>query len=535
MTGPETVSASGSASSRPGRPAFSIGGPAIVAVGVALVLVVAYLVSPLMGADLSAQLSRADFARDHASALIDFRWFGGTLPYGYSLWVPVVAAYVGTRSTGAACAVIAAGLAAYLFRRAGAKRPALGGVAAAVCQASSLAEGRVAFGAGMVFGLITLTALSNPPRSWRRRVVIVVSALLTAGANPVAALLLAMCGVVAIIRGRRSDGVVTIIATALPVIVISVIFADGSRQVFNPVDALRAGLVTMLCFFVCPRRFVAIRWGAALGLLLVVGAYVIPSPVGSNATRLSLLFAVPIVAAFVEWRAWRAAVAIVAAVVIQTPVVLGTLTGAGTAATTAAYYRPLLDELGSGGPLTGRVEIPELIGHWEAYYAARDVPLARGWLRQVDTQLNGKTFYDRAPTADSYQAFLARTAVQYVAVPDARLTFYGRREKALIASGLPYLHTIWRDSHWTLYKVTRAITVVSPPATLERYGADELTITAPAKSVIAVRLRWFDWLALSSRDGDACIARSGDQVSLHTNAGGTYVIGSALTGRRGHC
>jgi hypothetical protein len=39
-------------------------------------------------------------------------------------------------------------------------------------------------------------------------------------------------------------------------------------------------------------------------------------------------------------------------------------------------------------PLTGRVEVPEMAGHWDAVYLARGLPLARGWLRQTDVRLN---------------------------------------------------------------------------------------------------------------------------------------------------
>ena len=61
------------------------------------------------------------------------------------------------------------------------------------------------------------------------------------------------------------------------------------------------------------------------------------------------------------------------------------ITGAGKPVTRAAYFQPLADELRRLGPLSGRVEVPELTGHWDAAYLARSVPMARGWLRQTDT------------------------------------------------------------------------------------------------------------------------------------------------------
>ena len=64
------------------------------------------------------------------------------------------------------------------------------------------------------------------------------------------------------------------------------------------------------------------------------------------------------------------------------------------------------------------------------------MPLARGWLRQLDTKLNDDVFYKNKPTATTYQQFLTDNAVEYVAVPDARLTYYGKREATLIDGGL---------------------------------------------------------------------------------------------------
>ena len=121
-----------------------------------------------MGGDLSAQLARADFARGHPLSPIDLRWFGGTQPFGYSLWVPAVMAVLTPRVVGAIAAVVSTWLTTRLMQRAGAARPVVGGVAAAICQASNLAEGRVAFAAGMAFGLAALDLLTGDCR-WRAR------------------------------------------------------------------------------------------------------------------------------------------------------------------------------------------------------------------------------------------------------------------------------------------------------------------------------------------------------------------------------
>ena len=65
--------------------------PLLVGLGFA----VAYLLAPPMGADLSAQISWAEFAESHWPALLDLQWYGGINPLGYSLLAPPLMALLG--------------------------------------------------------------------------------------------------------------------------------------------------------------------------------------------------------------------------------------------------------------------------------------------------------------------------------------------------------------------------------------------------------------------------------------------------------
>src|SRR5581483_2693087 len=135
---------------------------------------------------------------------------------------------------------------------------------------------------------------------------------------------------------------------------------------------------------------------------------------GSNATRLSLLFALPVVVAFIHWRSRILTVlAILGVLALQLPVDVSTIASTGRVSGYSAYYNPVIYEILSRGPLTGRVEVPEMAGHWDSVYLARGVPLARGWLRQTDVRLNDAVFYKRKPTPQTYRAFLLDNAVQY--------------------------------------------------------------------------------------------------------------------------
>lgn len=500
---------------------------------VALALSIGYLFAPLMGGDLSAQMARADFAQDHGSTPIDFRWFGGTVTFGYSLWTAPVMAVVGPRVLAAIATIVATLATTRLFQRAGARRPVLGGVAAAVCQASSMVEGRTTFNVGMALGLCALLTLRHTTVVYR--VVTVLLVVAAAAASPVAALLLWVCAGALLLLRRYTDSVTLVAASAVPVAVMSLLFGDNGVQVFGSHDFQRAVAATVIVALVMPRTQRIVQWGALIGLVMVVSAYLIPTPVGANAIRLSLIFAVPVVAALGRWRGWAAIGTVAVVAVVQSPITFGTLDLVGSPATRAGFYAPLVAEIKDRGPLTGRVQVPEITGHWEAVYLAREVPLARGWLRQTDVKLNDEYFYDQLPTEASYRRFLDGNNVQYVALPKARLTYYGSRERLLLQSRPDYLTEEWSDADWVLYSVVNHNPIVSYPGSLIRYDADQIVVDAPPNATIRLGIRWFRWLTVNG-PGEACIAPSGRYAELRTQGTGAhYTISSTLLGNRNHC
>jgi hypothetical protein len=201
----------------------------------------------------------------------------------------------------------------------------------------------------------------------------------------------------------------------------------------------------------------------------------------------------------------------------------------------SGYYNPVIKAVYAQGRLTGRVEVPEMAGHWDSVYLARGVPLARGWLRQTDVRLNDAVFYKQKPTAESYRTFLTNNAVQYVAVPDAELTSFGRDEISLIQRGLPYLVPVWHNQHWTLYEVADPAPLVDLPSEVISQSPSAIVVTGkPGRSVL-VRLRWYRWLGLESNDKQACISQDGLYVTLHTGAGGSYTFNSRFPKGTGHC
>ena len=69
----------------------------------------------------------------------------------------------------------------------------------------------------------------------------------------------------------------------------------------------------------------------------------------------------------------------------------------------ADYHAPVIEVVTQAGGQPGRVEVPFTAGHWEVAHIASEVPIARGWERQVDMDRNADALrrgaHRRASTA----------------------------------------------------------------------------------------------------------------------------------------
>ena len=251
------------------------------------------------------------------------------------------------------------------------------------------------------------------------------------------------------------------IAALAPIAALAVAFPEGGYEPFAPSSfwPALAGVLAIALLTprgpLSPRAHRAVRIGAALYALALIGAFAIPSPLGGNAARLGPELAAPLLAG-VLWDRRRGALCLIAPVLLywQLNTPIGDLSlVAGQPSANASYYGPLLSELGRlrHGART-IVEVPLTATHAEAaFLAGHDgVSLARGWDRQLDTRY-AALFYRPGLTASAYRAWLTENRVIYVALPDARLDYAARAEGALIAHGLPYLREVWRSAHWRLY------------------------------------------------------------------------------------
>lgn len=400
----------------------------------------------------------------------------------------------------------------------------------------------------------------TPGGRWGRPVLAVAGAALASATSPVAGLFVGLVGVALLVTRRWADGLLLGVAAAVPLSVTGLLFGEGGWMNISGTDTLRSVTASLLVAALVAYR--PVRVGALLSAGGVLAAALVHTPVGLNATRLVTMFALPVLAAAARPPAWltarlprrRAAPgsggatrpvppvglpvgtgAVALAVLLAAvcwwlpPVVAADVRSADDPTADRGYFAPLAAELGRRG-LTGRLEVPPTRNYWEAAQLG-EVPLARGWLRQVDIGRN-PLFFTTVPgaggtgvplTADSYRAWLDEYAVQYVAVADAPLSWVGRAEAELVGAGLPYLTEVWSDRHWRLYAVTDPTPLVAAPGVLVRQDAATLTFRTTAAGQVPVRVRHSPWLTVSP---DATVTPDGPWTVVTVPRAGTWTLHS---------
>jgi hypothetical protein len=109
-----------------------------------------------------------------------------------------------------------------------------------------------------------------------------------------------------------------------------------------------------------------------------------------------------------------------------------------------------------------------------------------------------------------------------VAVSDADLDYSAHEETALIDRGLPYLRLVFRSAHWHVYAVDRPTPIAQGAATLQKLGANSLTLRATRPGIVQLRVRFTPYWALS---GDAgCVIDKGGFTELRVRQPGTVKL-----------
>jgi len=495
---------------------------------VAAVLAASYVVISPPSLDLAAHLFRAQLFREEGFGLWNNFWYSGHHIVGYSVLFPAVSAELSPQLAAAIAATGTAAVFEPLARRHFGPRAWLGAIAFGAATAVDLYTGRLAFAFGAFPALGAVLALDRG----RHRLACAL-ALLSALCSPVAALFAALaacaCALGALISQRRVrpalPGVAVAVAALAPVILLAIAFPEGGHEPFGfwtmfPILVLAVGALATL-----PRSAITLRVGVAVYALATFGAYVVPSPIGSNIARLGTILAAPL-AALLWWRRRMLLLALVAVPLLYlewAPAVRDVTSASSNPSTSAAYYQPLLRFL-------ARESLPpEARFHWETYVVASHFPIARGWERQLDIEDN-PIFYNGQLTAASYHAWLDQNAVRFVAAPDAELDYSARREMALIRHGLPYLHLVMRSAHWRVFAVAQATPIATGVATLRAMGPDWLKLTARAPGTVDLRVRFSPYWVLEK--GSGCVAPNGPYTRLTLRRAGPVRLGMRFSLRR---
>lgn len=474
-----------------------------LALTVAVPLTLAYLILAPPAGDLAAATYRSELFSRVGFSTWDTGWYaahGYWLP-GYSLLSPALGAVLGVRLLLALSAIAACTLFALIAERAfgeSAARLAAAWFALGFCV--GLLSGRVPYDLGFAIGLGSVLALVRGMTP-----LALTLAVVTSVASPVAGAFLAMVGVAGVLGGaiqRRAqaasparwrgtgrnddphqrryehsqeridlagidrltrDCLALTAASLVPILVLAVAYPDGGYEPFAASSFWPAlvGVVLIALLLpqgsLTPRGRLALRLGAALYAIALIGAYAIHTPLGGNAARLGPLLAAPLLAG-VLWGKRRALLLALTPLLLYwqlaTPI-RDYSSISGDPSVHASYYAPVLDELrrlSHGKPTI--VEVPMTAAHWEStYLAGHDgIELARGWERQLDTRY-AAIFYRKTLSTSAYRAWLMQNRVVYVALPDASLDKAGRLEGELIERGLPYLRELWRSEHWRIYRM----------------------------------------------------------------------------------
>ncbi|WP_433325451.1 MFS transporter [Spirillospora sp. CA-294931] len=500
------------------------------------------LVLATEGGDLAAQSAWTHFAGKYPDEAYNLAWYGGMHPANYSVLSPYLMSWFGIRTVAVIAGTFSATLTAMLLVRFKAPMAMAASLWAAFALSCNAASGRVTFGLGMLFALM-VTVLAFSPRGTRplRAIAMVVLGMLATLSSPVAGLFIMVLAASLFLTGRRHAGVALALGPPLVVGTTTLLFPfQGVQPISLTAIVLPAITGVVAVLFCAPKEWRVVRVGAAVYLLGIALAWFIPSPVGSNVERLSLLFSgvmllVAITRTSDRIRLGVLCVAFVITAGWQVVKPVDDLIHTRPAKTAASSSKDLIARLHRLGADRGRVEAIPLRSHWESAGLSRHVVLARGWNRQIDAERHA-LFYDKKNplTPAAYNAWLHKWAVQYVVLPTLEVDWSARPEAELVKKGQPFLEEIWRDDKWRLFRVAAPTPLAAAPATVDRINARELVLDVPAKASIQVRISWSPWLNVRGPEG-ACLSADGDGefVRLTTPGPGRYRISARYSLLRG--
>ncbi len=363
----------------------------------------------------------------------------------------------------------------------------------------------------MMFALGAVAAVFCWPHRWRRKrwakaAVAAPLAGLATACSPVAGLFLGVAAAALFLNKRRPGAYALGLAPVAVVALSSWLFPFSGTQPMAFGSTALPLLFGVLVFLLVPAAWRTVRTAAAVYTVGTLLTWLIDSQIGSNISRLPMLFAGVVLLAALPYtaprsRRWYALVLAFAGLnfwigfkgvddVIRT----------APDASWARELAPLVNQLQVRDAGKARVEVVPASSHRESSALSPYINLARGWNRQADMERN-PLFYDDTLNAVNYQDWLDRWAVHYVVLPTGAPDSGAEREAELVEDGLPYLEQVWSDENWRLYAVENPTPLADAPAQVISAEENEVVIRVGSPGRVQIRVPYSPWLALMDENG----------------------------------
>jgi hypothetical protein len=499
------------------------------------VLGVAWLIARPATADLAAQVYRTGLWQREGFAIWDAQWYGGHHEPGYSLLFGPLAALAGPRALAVVAGIVAVAAFTAIAYRDG-RRPSLAAWLFAGGVMTNVLIGRVPFVLGIALGALAWWCADARRARPLMLTLAALLALATVWASPPAGLFLALAGAALRVSGVRRDSVAAAVLALPPVIgglAVAVAFPEGGRDHFSASAFWPTFLLGLAALALIDPRRRTLRMGTLVALVLLVGAFVLPTSVGQTTLRPLVILGPALLALGVRpGRRVAVAAIVVGAGLLYLqwlPAVRAIAEAQGDPSTHSSYYSEVLRIVDRERAPGQRLEIPLTRNHWEAAVVAPRIPLARGWHRQLDEEAN-PLFYSRRPlTAQVYRAWLADRAVRWVALPAVPLDFSARREAALLrAGGIPGLRLVHSSPRWKVWEVVPVPPAASGPARLTGAGTDSFELAVQAPGSVRVRATYTPYWTVTR--GDGCVRRgTGGLTEVLAKRAGTLRVEARLS------
>ncbi len=476
------------------------------------------------GPDWPAQEFRAWLAGHGNLSAWTNHWYGGQALPGYSVLYPPLSAVLGAGGVGLVSVIAAAWGADTLRPSGGVALRRCYRVAVAVSLLESLVIGQIPFLMGAAFGVWSLWAVRT-----RRPVLALVLAAGCSLCSPLAGgFLLMIAPAWALSTSWRRAAPLLAGATG---IVASAILGGASGPFPCPWQSLVGVLAFSLGVVVMTTRDErALRCFALCYSAAALVAFAVPNPIGGNIGRIGKLIAMPLAVHLLTGRSMRSRAAVTVAALTAlvwpgVPFATSVAEGARDPSQYAAYYRGLNNFLRTQDPTSGRLEIPFTRGHWEAMWVAQSFPIARGWERQADLQVN-KVLYNPLDK-QGYRHWLDDNAVELVALPNVAIDSGGQAEAKLLRRPPGYLQPIWHNRDWQVWRVQNSRPLTRGVATMSRLDEASFTLRFAEPGTAVVRIRASKMWEITS--GAGCVQASPDGwLTVHSALAGELTVSAKV-------